>query len=300
MRLDLTDLDAFAAVAAHRSFRGAAAARGVSASTLSQAVRDLEERLGVRLLNRTTRSVAPTEAGARLLERITPALADIAEAVDRAAETAASPAGTLRINAPPPAIELVLAPLLPAFLAAHPQVRLEIVADSALVDIVDGGFDAGVRWGEHLAQDVVAVPFGGEQRYAVAAAPELIARVGAPQTPADLLSRPCIRQRYPDGRLLPWEFERDGRIVRIDPEGPLVSTDLALQRAAALAGLGFWTSFSDYSDGEVAEGRLVRVLEDWLPPFPGPYLYYPRARRLRPALRALVDFIRARRPRPSR
>jgi DNA-binding transcriptional LysR family regulator len=294
MRLDLADLDAFAAVAATRSFRRAAAARGVSASTLSQAVRDLEARLGVRLLHRTTRSVAPTEAGARLLERLAPALSDIAEAVDRVAETDAAPAGTLRINAPPPAVELVLAPLLPGFLAAHPQVRIDLVTDSALVDIVEGGFDAGVRWGEHLAQDMVAVPFGGEQRFVVVATPELVARTGAPVVPADLLARPCLRQRFPDGRLFPWEFEKDGRTVRIDAEGPLVSTNGALLHQATLAGLGYWATFSEYSAADVAAGRLIPVLEDWLPPFPGPYLYYP-SRQMRPALRALVDFIRARR-----
>lgn len=290
---DLGDLDAFAAVARARSFRRAAAARGVSPSSLSQTVRDLEARLGVRLLNRTTRSVAPTEAGARLLERLTPALSDIAAAVDEVHAQPDTPAGTVRINAPDPAVELVLAPMVGAFLKTYPQVRLEIVAESAMIDIVAEGYDAGVRWDESLAKDMNAVPLGPMQRYAVVASPELIARVGAPAEPRDLLERPCIRTRFRSGVMQPWEFERDGRVTRVDPIGPLVSTNISLMLQAALDGVGFWATFEDYGRDHVATGRLVTVLDDWLPAFPGPYLYYPGRRQTPAALKAFAEFARA-------
>lgn len=292
-RIDLGDIDAFAAIALHKSFRKAAAARGVSASTLSQTIRKLEMQLGVRLLHRTTRSVALTEAGARLLEHLAPALSDIRAAVDQVQGEPGTPAGTLRINAPAPAIELVLAPMIGPFLKAHPRVRLEIVAESARVDIVERGFDAGVRWGEHLAQDVIAVPLGAPQRYIVVAAPGLLATHGEPQHPRDLLDVPCIRQRFPSGVMPPWEFERDGETIRIDPTGPLVSTNIALQRRAALDGVGFWSTFDGYVGDDIGTDRLYRVLEDWCPSFPGPFLYYPGNRHVPPALRAFIDFVRS-------
>jgi DNA-binding transcriptional LysR family regulator len=291
--LALTDLDAFAAVARHRSFRKAAAERGVSASTLSQALRDLEAQLGVRLLNRTTRSVAPTEAGARLLARLAPALADIAAAVDQAADQDGSPAGTVRINAPEPAIDLVLAPMIGAFLAAYPKVRLEVVGESRLIDIVEDGYDIGVRWGESLARDMIAVPLAGRQRFAVVGSPDLIARVGAPTSPRDLLARPCLRQLFPSGRRPAWEFERGGEVVRIDPDGPLVSTSIALQRRAALAGVGFWSAFEAHVRDDVAAGRLVEVLAEWNEPFPSPLLYYASRRHMPAAVRAFIDFAKA-------
>lgn len=293
--LNLADLEAFAAVARERSFRRAARLRGMSASTLSQAVRDLEGELGVRLLNRTTRSVLPTEAGRRLLERLTPALGEIASAVEAVHATDDEPAGLLRINAPLPAIELVLAPLVARFLARHPRIRLEVVSDSNRIDIVAEGFDAGVRWDEHLEQDMIAVPFGGLQRYAVVAAPGLIAAYGHPQHPRDLAAAPAIRQRFSSGVMFPWEFEQAGEIVRIDPTPRLVSTDIALQRRAALDGAGFWAAFEGYVRQDIDEGRLVSVLEDWLPSFPGPSLYYPSRRHAPPPLRAFVDFIQAER-----
>lgn len=290
----LDDLDAFAAVARHRSFRRAAAARGVSASTLSQALRDLEARLDVRLLNRTTRSVSLTEAGARLLERLSPALADIAAAMDQVHAERGVPAGALRINAPEPAVELVLAPMVAPFLAAYPQVRLEIIAETAFVDIVAQGYDAGVRWGESLAQDMIAVPIAGPQRFCVVASPELIARTGVPQRPQDLLAHPCLRVRFPSGVRPPWEFERDGKELKLEPEGPLTSNSTRLQLAAALAGAGFLSTFEGQVAEHIAAGRLVSVLEDWLPPFPGPFLYYPSRRHLPAALRAFIDFARVR------
>lgn len=293
---DLSDLDAFAAVAGARSFRRAAALRGVSASALSQSVRKLEERLGVRLLNRTTRSVAPTEAGRRLLDQLAPALADIATAIDQLHADSDTPAGTLRINAPEPAVDLVLGPMVAPFLRAFPQVRLEIIADSRFVDIVAEGFDAGVRWGEHLAQDMVAVPLGPPHRFVVVGTPALLERVGRPEHPQDLLALPCLRFRFSSGVLGPWEFERDGKTLRLDPSGPLVTSSLPLIRRAALEGLGFWASFDGWVAEDVAAGRLVAVLDDWLPPFPGPFLYYPDRRNVTPALRAFIDFARAWKP----
>jgi DNA-binding transcriptional LysR family regulator len=291
----LRDLDTLAAVARHRSFRGAARELGVSASTLSQQVRDLEDGLGTRLLHRTTRSVAPTEAGQRLLDRVAPALATIELAVDHVHESAAEPAGTIRINAPLPAVELVLAPLLGPFLATHPRVRVELTTDAALVDIVAAGYDAGVRWDEDLAQDVTAVPLGGPQSYAVVAAPDLLARAGPPAHPEDLLGQPCLRQIVAGGVALPWEFERDGRVLRLRPDGPLASTSIRLQHRAALDGVGFWAIFEQYVREDIAAGRLVRVLEAWCPPFSGPFLYYPRHRYVPAPLAALVRFLRQRR-----
>lgn len=293
--LNLADLEAFAAVARERSFRRAARLRGVSASTLSQAVRDLETELGVRLLNRTTRSVLPTQAGQRLLERLLPALGEIGSAVEDVHATGDEPAGLLRINAPLPAIELVLAPMVARFLERHPQVRLEIISDSSRIDIVAEGFDAGVRWDEHLEQDMVAVPFGGVQAYAVVAAPQVIAAYGRPEHPRDLAALPAIRQRFSSGVMFPWEFEKAGQIVRIDPRPRLVSTDIALQRRAALDGVGFWAAFEGYVREDIAQGRLTSVLEDWLPSFPGPSLYYPSRRHIPPPLRAFIDFIHAER-----
>jgi DNA-binding transcriptional LysR family regulator len=291
-RLDLDDLDAFAAIARRRSFRRAALERGVSASTLSQTLRDLEARLGVRLLNRTTRSVALTEAGARLLDQLSPALAEIAQALDQVRDAGTRPRGLVRINAPEPAVELVLAPMIAPFLAAHPEVELEIISESGFVDIVAAGFDAGVRWGESLAQDMVAVPISGPQRYVLVASPELVARVGAPKRPQDLLGKPCIRLRFPSGLTPPWEFERDGQAVKIEPQGRLTAGNSRMQLEAAIAGVGFYTTFEGYAAGAIADGRLVSLLEDWLPPFPGPLLYFPSRRHVPPALRALVDFMR--------
>lgn len=292
-RLDLHALDSFTAVARHRNFRRAAVERGVSASTLSAAVRDLETRLGVRLLHRTTRSVALTDAGAALLARLSPALAEIGEAVTAARAAQAQPSGPLRINAPEPAVELVLAPLLTAFLASHPAVRVELVAESTLVDIVAAGFDAGVRWGESLALDMVAVPLGPPQRYCVAASPALIARVGAPLHPRDLLDRPCLRIRFASGATPPWEFDRAGETVRLSPTGPVTANSTALLMRAALDGLGFIQTFDGHAAPHLASGALVEVLADWSEPFDGPYLYYPSRRTLPSALRAFVDFVQA-------
>lgn len=293
--IDLGALEAFAAVAQYRSFRRAAAARGVAPSTLSETVRTLETRLGLRLLNRTTRSVALTDNGRRLLERVAPSLGELRAAVDQIHADAGVPAGTLRINAPPPAIELVLAPMVSPFLKACPAVRLEVVADPSLIDIVAEGFDAGVRWGEHLAQDVIAVPLGPPQRYVLVASPALLEHHGRPAHPRDLMAFPCIRHRYPSGLMPAWEFERDGELLKLNPPTVLVTTSMALQRRTAIDGVGICSAFAEYVADDIAAGRLVSVLEDWFPSFPGPFLYYPGNRTVTPALRAFIDFVKARR-----
>ena len=294
-RIDLGALDSFAAIARHGNFRRAAVERGVSPSTLSQTLRDLEARLGVRLLNRTTRSVALTDAGSALLDRLGPALQEIGAAVDEARSAQVKPAGPLRINAPEPAIETVLAPLVAAFLAAYPDIRFELTAETSLVDIVAAGYDAGVRWGESLAQDMIAVSLGPPQRYAIVASPALIARVGAPEHPRDLLDRPCLRVRFPSGASPPWEFERVGEAVRISPSGPLTTNSANLLLLAALDGVGFVSLFDAYAERHLREGRLVEVLADWSEIFPGPFLYYPSRRIMPSPLRAFVDFVQAQR-----
>jgi DNA-binding transcriptional LysR family regulator len=296
-RIDLGALDHFAAVARHGNFRRAAVERGVSASTLSQALRGLETALGVRLLNRTTRSVALTEAGATLLASLRPALSQIASAVDEARLAQDAPSGPLRINAPEPAIELVLAPMVADFMAAYPAVRLEVIAETSLVDIVARGFDAGVRWSESLAQDMVAVPLGPPQRYVVVAAPQVVARWGAPAHPRELLERPCLRIRFPSGAEPPWEFERGGKTLRLPVTGPAVTNSGALLRQAALDGAGFMQTIDGYVASHLAAGRLVEVLAGWSEPFPGPLLYYPSRRHPPPALSAFVAFVQARRRR---
>ncbi|HEY9215780.1 MAG TPA: LysR family transcriptional regulator [Ancylobacter sp.] len=292
--IDIAGLDAFAAIARHRSFRRAAMERGVSASTLSQTLRTLEERLGMRLLNRTTRSVTPTEAGERLLARLVPVLSELGEAVDAINALRDTPTGTLRLNVPAPVARLVLAPLVAEFLRLHPGLTLEIHVETAFVDVVGAGFDAGARYGESLAQDMIALPMGEAQRYGVFAAPSYLATHERPTVPEDLLRHACIRHRFPSGAPLPWEFEKDGREVRIQPPGQLISSDPDIELRAAIDGAGCLMTFEGFARPAVEAGQLVELLADWCPPFPGPYLYYP-SRRLVPApLRAFIDFIKAR------
>src|ERR1700733_7150507 len=288
---DLRDLDAFVAVARTRNFRRAAQQEHVSVSSLSQRLRDLEERLGVRLMNRTTRSVALTEAGELLLARVGPAMSEVAKALDQVRGLRGVPSGRLRINAPPPVIDLVLAPMAGPFLLAYPQIDLEIVSDSSFVDIVAAGFDAGVRYGEHLAQDMIAVSLGEPQRYAVVASPQYIAQHGRPKHPKDLLNHAGIRPRFGRGAIPDWEFEKAGRIVKVSPPGKLIANYPALARRAALDGVGFWPTFEGYVREDLQSGALVSVLDDWCAPFPGPFLYYPSRHRLPPALGALVAFV---------
>jgi DNA-binding transcriptional LysR family regulator len=288
---DLRDLDAFVAVARTRNFRRAAVEQGVAVSSLSQRLRDMEQRLGVRLMNRTTRSVALTEAGESLLARVGPAMADVGDALDHVRGLRGVPSGRLRINAPPPAIDLVMAPMVAPFLQAHPQIDLEIVGDSSFVDIVAGGFDAGVRYGEHLAQDMIAVPLGPPQRYAVVASAQYVAQHRRPKHPKDLLDHPCIRIRFGRGALLDYEFEKAGRVVKVSPPAKLILNYPGLALRAAHDGVGFWLTFEGYVREGVKSGALVSVLDDWGPPFPGPFLYYPSRRQPPPALAAFVAFV---------
>ncbi|MGN8546016.1 LysR family transcriptional regulator [Bradyrhizobium sp. 13971] len=288
---DLRDLDAFVAVARTRNFRRAALEQCVSVSSLSQRLRDMEERLGVRLMNRTTRSVALTEAGELLLARVAPAMVNVADAITEVRGLRAEPSGRLRINAPPPAVDLVLAPMIAPFLARYPRVELDVVAESAFVDVVAQGFDAGVRYGEHLAQDMVAVPLGAPQRYAIVASSAYVAKHGRPMHPKDLLAHPCIRSRFSNGVMFDWEFEKNGRVVKISPPARLTATHLGLALRAVHDGVGYWATFEGYVRYGVKSGALVSVLDDWCPPFDGPFLYYPSRRQPPPALAAFVSFV---------
>jgi DNA-binding transcriptional LysR family regulator len=291
---DLSDLDAFVAVARTRSFRGAATLRGVSASSLSDALRRLEARLGVRLLNRTTRSVTPTEAGERLLERLAPALGEVAGALDAVNSFRDSPAGTLRLNVPSIVARHILPPIACRFLLAHPGITLEVTAEDSFVDVLAGGFDAGIRYEERIERDMIAVPIGPRrQRFVIAAAPSYLAARGRPRHPSDLLEHACIRHRFPSGRIAgPWEFERDGQIVRISPEGPLIATSLEMEIAAAIAGLGVICLFEEALRPALDSGALLPVMEEWWQGFSGPFLYYPSRTHMPAPLRAFVDFIR--------
>ncbi|MGY3619637.1 LysR family transcriptional regulator [Bradyrhizobium sp. USDA 10063] len=288
---DLHDLDAFVAIARTRNFRRAAREIRVSASSLSQRLKDLEDRLGVRLMNRTTRSVALTEAGELLLSRVAPALRDVSDALEQVRGLREVASGRLRINAPPPAVDLVLAPMVGPFLEAHPQVDLDIVSESGFVDIVSGGFDAGVRYGEHLAQDMVAISLSGPQSYVVVASPAYVARRGRPSHPKDLLEHDCIRARYSSGVMHGWEFEKRGQLLKVDPPAKLISTNMGLAMRAALDGAGIWATLDGYVSEALKSGALVSLLEDWCEPFPGPFLYYPSRRQVPPALAAFVAFV---------
>src|SRR5262249_23322637 len=292
-KIDLGDLNAFLAVARANGFRGGARASGVSASGLSEAVSRLEAQLGVRLLNRTTRSVAPTEVGESLLERLGPALAESAEALDGGNGFRDKPTGTLTLNVPVSAARLVLPAIVPRFLAAHPDIQLEVIAEDSFVDAIAAGCDAGIRYDERLEQDMIAVPIGPRvQRFATAAAPAYLDRRGRPEHPRDLLHHACLRGRFASGTMAPWEFEREGEVVRVDPEGPLLvrigtATDLAVD--AALTGVGIINLFEDWLRPYLDSGALEPVLESWWQRFSGPFLYYP-GRRLVPApLRAFID-----------
>ena len=296
MAADLNDLSAFVAVAQAGGFRDAARLGGVSASSLSGAVRRLEAKLGMRLLNRTTRSIAPTEAGARLLERLRPALGEVEAALDIVNSFRDRPVGTLRLNVPGTAARLVLPRIVAPFLKAYPEIRLEVVVEDGFVDILAAGCDAGIRYDERLEQDMIAVPIGPRvQRFATAASPAYLAARGRPQHPRDLLAHACLRGQFASGAIPTWEFERDGAVVRVDPAGPLVvrlgaAVDLAV--SAAVDGLGIVHLFEEWLRPHLDSGALEPVLMPWWQSFSGPFLYYPGRRHLPAPLRAFVDFIR--------
>jgi DNA-binding transcriptional LysR family regulator len=294
-RESFNDLLAFLAVARERNFTRAAARLGVSQSALSHSVRGLEARLGVRLLTRTTRSVAPTEAGERLLRTVDPRFEEIEMELAALGELREKPAGTIRITAGEHAAEAILWPTLEKLLPDYPDIKVEIVIDYGLTDIVAERYDAGVRLGEQVAKDMIAVRIGPDMRMTVIGAPSYFARRKQPRTPQDLTAHDCINIRLPTyGGLYAWEFEKGGRELRVRVEGQLVFNNIALRLSAALAGFGLAYLPEDQVRTQLAAGRLVRVLADWCPPFPGYHLYYPSRRQPRPAFALLVEALRYR------
>jgi DNA-binding transcriptional LysR family regulator len=287
----LGELEAVLAVARRRSFRAAAHEMGISTSALSHAVAALEARIGVRLFNRTTRSVSLSEAGAQFVSSVAPALSTIHAALEQAGSFRDTPAGTLRINMSVGAANQVM-PVFIAFLQRYPEMKLDIVAEGRMIDIVVEGFDAGVRLMEAVPQDMIAVPFGDRQRFAVVGSPAYFAQHTPPRAPADLSAHRCIRRRMPSGSIYPWEFERHGETVRIDGNGALTLDDPGLMLAAARAGLGLAYLNEWNVNADLVAGTLVRVLEDWTPPLDGLCLYYPGRRYVPAGLRALIDMIR--------
>lgn len=292
----LPAIAAFARVACHASFTRAAEELGVSPSALSQTVRTLEQRLGVRLLDRTTRRVGVTELGQQLLNGAAPALAALAHAVEGLDEARDRPAGLLRLNAARVSAELLLFPHFGDFAQAYPDITLELVCDNRMVDLVEGGFDAGIRLGESLAQDVVAVPIGGPQRMVTFAAPRYLAGRALPRTPEDLRDHRCLNYRLTTGGLYRWEYAQDGRALDIEVAGPMVSNDSDVLLAAARSGAGIMVAFEDAVREDFASGRLVPLLEPWWPSFPGFYLYHPSRAQVPRKLRVFIDFLKQRHP----
>lgn len=289
--LRLDSFDVFVAIVRHGGFRAAALERGVSSSALSQTMNNLEETLGIRLLNRTTRSVSPTEAGQRLLERLAPALSDIRLAIAEVDELRESPSGTLRINAPAPAVDHLLCPLAFDFMNAYPQVHIEIISDAAVIDIVEHGFDAGVRFGKQLARDMIALPLGPALRYAIVASPEYLAKYGQPQVPHDLVDHECIKRRFPGGTLVTWQFIDGDERIEITPGGRLTVSTAHNELQAALASRGIAHVLEDYAKSALLDGRLVELLPDWSPVLPSWFLYYPNRRLPSAAMRAFLDYM---------
>ena len=281
-----------AAVAAHRSFRAAAKELAIAPSAVSHAISGLEASLGVRLLARTTRSVAPTEEGQRLLERLRPALDDIGIALEAVIDARDRPAGNLRITAPRFASDILLGPRIGDFLNAYPDITLEIANEDGFIDIVAEGYDAGIWMEESLDADMIAVRISPEMRTVIAASPAYFAKHPIPLHPRDLAGHRCIKRRFSNGSIYRWEFDKDGESLVVAVDGPLIVGEDRLALLAALSGAGLAYLFNIRVEDEVAGGRLVRVLEDWCQPYPGPFLYYPSRRQLRPALRAFIDFFK--------
>ncbi|MBP2511281.1 DNA-binding transcriptional LysR family regulator [Agrobacterium tumefaciens] len=288
---DLAAFAAFLAVATHRSFRSAANELNMTPSAISHSIKVLEERLNVRLFNRTTRSVSLTEAGERLASKLRPAMASIEEAVQELEGTGPVPSGTVRINASEGAIRLVLRPVLARFLREYPQVHLDIVSDGKLSDIVASGFDAGIRLAEAVPKDMVAIPVMGEVSFAAIASPEYFERCGYPVVPQDLHSHDCIRFRFESGAIYRWEFERQGVVERINVSGPLTLSEQPLMVEAAIDGIGIAFVPDHLAKDALEDGRLKRVLEDWCPALPGLCLYYSGRRHVSSGLRALIKVL---------
>jgi DNA-binding transcriptional LysR family regulator len=295
--MELNDLAAFVSVARAGGFRDAARISGVSASSLSIAVRRLEAKLGLRLLNRTTRSLAPTEAGLRLIEKLTPLFSEMEAALDVLNVFRDKPAGTLKLNVPSSAARIVLPGIVAAFLKTYPDIRVEVVVEDGFVDVLSVGCDAGIRYDERLEQDMIAIPIGPRvQRFATAAAPDYLDAHGRPDHPSELLSHACLRGQFAGGAMPIWYFERDGEVLQLNPSGPLLvrpgaAIDLAV--SAAVAGVGVIHLFEDMLRPHLDSGALEPILEPWWQRFSGPFLYYPGRRHLPAPLRAFVDFLKA-------
>ncbi|RDI99734.1 LysR family transcriptional regulator [Dyella solisilvae] len=291
-RAGLDELNAVVSVATHRSFRAAAAELGMSPSALSHAIATLEQRMGVRLFHRTTRSVALSEAGEQFLARVRPALRDISEAMEAVNQFRDTPAGTLRINVSLGGARMVLTPIVLRFLQRYPEMHVDLVSNDRMVDIVAEGFDSGIRQLEAVPNDMIAVPCTPELRFAVVGSPSYFRDHPHPLTPGDLMSHTCIRARLPGGTPYRWEFEKHGETVSVDVAGPLTLNQWDLMVEAALQGVGLAYASEWTVAGHIAAGRLIRVLDDWTPPFPGLALYYPGHRHVPAGLRAFVELVR--------
>ena len=289
-----SETSAFVAVLEQKSFTRAAKQLGLSPSRVSELIRGLEESLGVRLVERTTRSVAATAAGERLLARLRPVLDEYEAALDSLSDLRAKPAGTLRLTVPPPAAQFLLAPAITQFLKTYPDIKLDVSVDDALTDIVAERYDAGIRAGHRVARDMIGIRISDPMQIVVVASPTYLAERGAPKTPQDLQRHNCIRIRFPSGVFLPWRFGRKRRSLEAQVDGSLVVNDTALAIRAVSDGLGLMQFARVYFAPMLADGRLVTVLDDWAaPPFEGFYLYYPSRRHMRPALKVFVDFLRS-------
>jgi len=291
--LPIDEMAAFALVAEHKSFGKAATVLGISRSALSHSMRTLEDRLGVRLLNRTTRSVAATEAGERLLARLRPALDEIGAAVEEINDFRDKPAGSLRLTVLPLAGTTIVAPMLAKFLAAYPAIRVEISSDATLHDIVRDRFDAGIRPGERVERDMVVVPVSGPIPLVAFASPDYLARRGTPKTPKELQSHECIRVRLTGGGFLPWRFAKMAEEVEVSVDGRLIVNDGEVMVRAAIDGAGIGYMPREMAEPAISEGRLVQLLADWTPDAAGLYLYYPNRRQVPAPLRAFIDFLKA-------
>jgi len=292
MKSSLTELDAVLAVARCGKFRTAAIELGVSTTALSNAVGKLERVLGVRLFNRTTRSVSLTEAGHQFVAQVAPAMRDIHEAMDVVRSRQVTPSGTLRINAFPTAAREIFSSLILQFVREHPQVHIDVVTEGRMVDIVAGGFDFGVRSAERVPVDMIAIPLGHPRRSVVVASPTYLGTHGIPTLPQDLERHSCLRVRLPNGAIYRWPFEKDGQSVHIDVEGALTLDEASLARTAALASVGLTLAMESDVQEDIEAGRLIRVLEDWTPTLSPLSLYYPSRRNPTAAFKAFVDFAR--------
>ncbi len=291
-RTQLAQLVVLAAVSERRSFRAAAKELEIAPSAVSHAISRLEESLGVRLLARTTRSVAPTEEGRLLLQGLKPALDEIGIALEAVTEAGGRPAGNLRISAPRFASDILLAPRLGEFLNRYPDITLEIANEDGFTDIVREGFDAGIRLEESLEADMIAVRASPNLTTVIAGSPDYFERHPKPLHPSDLVHHRCIKRRFTNGTIYRWEFEKDGQELVVGVDGPLIVSEDRLGLIAALNGVGLAYLFDLRVEHELTSGKLVRVLEDWCSPYPGPFIYYPSRRQMRPALRAFIDFFR--------